>query len=206
MPLMTPTLTITRVLAVEGGTTFRCVVTGGSGSVTSNAAILYVNVAVTTMTMTAGAQGNDTLPPGSFLDLDFFQDFTEPEVTFNGNDGEIDLFFGYSTAISASAIYSPIVAKTGIGGAGFTIAQSLLPANTTAIRSVTIASFAAITSKAQVDSLWLASTTDADGRLPIANGNTFLAKSDLGLIVLIQVSNLTTGALGTVTLTGKAYF
>jgi hypothetical protein len=181
------------------------VVTNAGGSVTSTGAILTVNVPVTTRALNAGAQDMFN----SFLDIDDMTDYTDAEIAVIGNDAEIDLFFGEGGA--GPAIYSPDAAKNGIGGSsGFSIAQNLSPAQTTRIRvPVTTVSFAGITTKAQIDALWAAATDDADGRVVISNGTILMAQSDLGNVVLIEVSALVNGnpaGSGTVTLTGKTKF
>ena len=198
------TLIITNVQANEGGNIFTCVVTNSAGSVTSAGGVLSVNVPVTTKALNAGAQDNFN----SFLDIDIMMDFTIGEVNAPPRiDGDIDLFFGFGSL--GAAIYSPDVAKSGIGGnPGFDSAQKLSPARVTPIRTVSV-NFGSITNKAQIDSLWASATPVTNGRLPIAIGDTFLAQSNLGLVVLIQVSALVVanpGGLSTVTLTGKTKF
>jgi hypothetical protein len=197
----TNTLTIAGVAASDGGASFKCVVTNSAGSVTSSAATLLVNVPVTSLSLTAGAQGNAN--NGSFLDIDNMTDYLSGEVTTNASSADIDLFFGYSTTSNAAAIYSPDIAA---GANGFTVAQNTLTtANTTHIRSVT-ATFASITNQSQIDSLWTTVSDVANGKLVINNGDTFIAESNLGLLVLIQVSAVVQSANGTVTLTGKSKF
>ncbi len=197
----TNTLTISNVAASDGGAQFSCIVKNSAGSQTSYPALLLVNVPVTTKSLTAGDQGN--ADHGSFLDIDNMTDYLSSEVTTLDNSADIDLFFGYGS--SGSAIYSPDVAA---GSNGFPIAQSTLTtANITQIRLAAGADFNSITNKAQIDALWAASAAnDVGGKLVITNGTTFMAESNLGLIVLIQVSSLTPGPGGTVVLTGVSKF
>lgn len=158
---------------------------------------------VTTLTVTAGAEDNTTY--GSALDLDSF-------VTYTINDAEamaasIDLIFAYSGSASSAAIYSPDTAKGGIaGGPGFDFLADFAPARNTEIKTVLGVTMSAITTKAQVDSLWAAGVVATNGRVLLTEGTTFLAKSNLELVVLVKVDSVTTGATGKASFTGMAKF
>ena len=160
---------------------------------------------VTTKTLTAGAQNNAT--HGSAIDLDLFTSYTiEPAKAIAAS---IDLIFAYTTAggLNSGAIYSPDSAKIGIGGStGFNFLSDFSPARGTEIKSVTVSNFASITTKAQVDSLWAAGTAVTNGRLLLDAGTTFLAKSNLDLVVLVKVDSLVESASGTAWLSGSAKF
>lgn len=151
--------------------------------------------------LTAGAQSNPTL--GSFIDLDDYSAHLLSDVRNRAAD--IDLFFGFSTSISSAAIYSPHTAKNGSGGSsGFNLLAAFNPALNTELK--TASEFDSIRTQSQIDSLWAAATVSTNGRIPLVAGSVFMAKSNLGLIVLIKVETVDQNALGSAVLHGKAKF
>lgn len=162
-----------------------------------------VPVLVTTKTVTAGAEQNADF--GSAIDLDSFVSYKITPAKAIAAD--IDLIFAYSGSAASSAIYSPDSAKGGIGGsAGFNFLSDFAPANGTQLKTVTGVTISSITTKAQVDSLWTAGTAVANGRVLLSAGTTFLAKSNLNLVVLVKVDSVTTGATGKASFSGVAKF
>lgn len=158
---------------------------------------------VTTKTVTAGAEQNADF--GSAIDLDSFVSYKITPA--KAIAAQIDLIFAYSGAASSAAIYSPDSAKGGIGGsAGFNFLSDFTPANATQIKTVTGVTISSITTKAQVDSLWAAGDVAANGRVLLQAGTTFLAKSNLDLVVLVKVDSVTTGATGKASFSGVAKF
>jgi hypothetical protein len=160
---------------------------------------------VTTKNVTAGAQDNNA---GSSIDIDVFVAYTA--TVAKTMTEKIDLIFANSTATGSGsvAIYSPHAAKDGIdGSAGFDFMQTgWATANNTTIKTVNDVNLAFITKKSQIDSLWSAGSTDADGRVYISTGDVFLAKSNEGRTVLVRVNSVTTGNNGTAQMTGVAMF
>jgi hypothetical protein len=156
--------------------------------------------------ITVGAQNNAT--HGSSIDLDGFNVYKVAEA--KTRTGDIDLIFGNSTATvgGAVAIFSPDVAKNGINGSdGFDFMQSgWATANTTIIKTVTVNEINAITNTDQIDSLWNAGSVVSNGRLPVANGTTFMAQSNLNKKVLVRVTGVSQGNDGSAMLTGIAKF
>jgi hypothetical protein len=204
------TLTLTNVALSRNGSTYHCIVRNGAGRTASNPATLTVvadsapdTVVLTVKTLTAGAQSNATY--GSSIDLDDFTSHTLSQAM--GMTAEIDLIFAYSTALNAgSAIYSPDSAKYGVGGSsGFDFMQGFNNPNHTVIKSVNV-SFTSITTKAQLDSLWLTVPAVNNGRLYVTTGTTFMARSNEQRVVLMRVQSLITGAEGQVSLQGSAKF
>jgi hypothetical protein len=163
-----------------------------------------VSVMLTTKDLVAGAQSNANY--GSSIDLDDFEAHTITEA--KTMTGAIDLIFAYSTALAggSSAIYSPDSAKYGINGSsGFDFMQDFNNPNHTVIKSV-IVNAATITTKAKLDSLWDVGSPVLNGRLTVATGSTFLARSNQDRIVLVHVTGLTTGANGTANMKGYAKY
>jgi hypothetical protein len=150
-------------------------------------------------TTTLGAQ---SAAQGSSLDLDTWSVYgiTAAEAIST----KIDLIFAYSTATSSAAIYSPDIAVNGTTGSnGFDFLADFDNPNTTVIKKTSVA-YADVKNRRQLDSVWTAGTVEASGKLNVAENMVFLAKSEMGKVVLLQVGNLVTGASGTVTLTAKA--
>jgi hypothetical protein len=159
---------------------------------------------VTTRSVEVGAQDNASI--GSSLDIDTFEAYLAAQA--RPKSGDIDLIFGNSSAtLIGLAVYSPDVAKSGINGSdGFGYMSDWNPVNTTTIKSVDGVVISNITTTDQVDSLWDAGTVVANGRLPIAAGDTFLARSNLNKVVLIRVTTVTPGDNGKASFSGIAKF
>jgi hypothetical protein len=163
-----------------------------------------VAVALTTRELTTGAQSNANY--GSSIDLDGFVAHTITQA--KTMTAEIDLIFAYSTALAggSSAVYSPDSAKYGINGsAGFDFMADFNNPNHTVIKSVIVVA-STIDTKAKLDSLWDVGSPVLNGRLTVATGSTFLARSNQDRIVLVHVTSLTTGANGQAALKGYAKF
>src|SRR6185503_12373710 len=83
---------------------------------------------VTTKDATLGAQSNATA--GSFLDADAMTGYTCPDAAdcpAKAVAAKIDLVFAFSGSASASAIYSPVVARDGLTpGNGFAFVTTAL--------------------------------------------------------------------------------
>jgi hypothetical protein len=166
-----------------------------------------VSVPLTTKTVTAGAQTNST--SGSAIDVDAFQSYLINDA--EARSTQIDLIYAFSTGITGvgAAVYSPDTAKYGVGtGNGFDFMEDFNNPNYTEIRPITLSEsqFNAIDTKAELDSLWLNSTTVPNGRHPISVGTTFLVESDLDKRVVIRVETLTQGEDGTAVFKGAAKF
>jgi hypothetical protein len=154
---------------------------------------------VSKSTATLGAQ---SASQGSSLDLDAWTVWGITDA--KANSTKVDLIFAYSTATTSAAIYSPNIAVNGTGGTGgFDFLNGFNNPRTTTIKK-TSAAYASIGTRKQLDSAWAAGTAEADGKLDVAENMVFMAQSDMGKVVLLQVGNLVTGANGTVTLTAKA--
>lgn len=154
---------------------------------------------VTKSTTTLGAQTNAS---GSSLDLDNWTVYQIDDAVDVST--KIDLIFAYSTATSSSAIYSPNIAVNGTNGSnGFDFLEDFDNPRTTEIRKTSV-TYASVNSKAKLDAAWAGGTAEADGKLDITDNTVFLAKSDMGKIVLLEVSDVVTGANGKVSLSAKA--
>ena len=188
---------------VAGGEYVLRVVARAGGRVSADSSVFEVGDGmVSERSLVAGAQSNAT--SGAFIDLDDFRAHTLAPAMAIAAD--IDLVFAYSTSIISAAIYSPYAAKNGVWTtAGFDFVQGLEPANRTEMR-LTNADFASIRTQSQIDSLWSSGADVADGRLPLDSGTVFLAKSDKGLIVLIQAEDVFESATGKAGFRGKAKF
>jgi hypothetical protein len=163
-----------------------------------------VTVMLTTRDLVAGAQSNANY--GSSIDLDAFTAHTITEA--KTMTGKIDLIFAYSTALAggSSAIYSPDSAKYGINGStGFDFMQDFNNPNNTVIKSVIVAA-STIDTKRKLDSLWDVGSPVLNGRLTVATGTTFLARSDEDRVVLVHVTSVVVGANGSANLKGYAKF
>jgi len=150
----------------------------------------------------AGAQNSPQF--GAFLDIDEFKTYLSANAV--AHPAEIDLIFAYSVATQSANIYSPDAAKNGINGAaGFGFLSGFGPANQTELKEVS-ADFPGIVSTAQLDSLWSLGRPVTNGRLLVSNGATFMAKSDRGMLVLIQAGNVVSDVSGSCDFVGKAHF
>lgn len=148
---------------------------------------------------TLGAQSASA---GSSLDLDAWTVYQAAAAKTNST--KVDLIFAYSTATSAAAIYSPNIAVNGTTGSnGFDFLDGFANPRTTEIKKATV-TYASVTSKAKLDAAWTSGLAEADGKLEVVDNVVFLAKSDMGKIVLLEVGNVVTGASGSVTLSAKA--
>jgi hypothetical protein len=149
--------------------------------------------------VTLGAQ---SATPGSSLDLDTWTAYGITAA--KAVSTKIDLIFAYSTATTSAAIYSPNIAVNGATGTdGFDFLAGFANPRTTVLKRTT-AAYADVMNRRQLDSVWAAATVESDGKLDVAENMVFLAQSDMGKIVIMQVGNLVTGATGTVSLTAKA--
>ena len=147
--------------------------------------------------------GAQNATPGSSLDIDTWT--VHAMTSAKANSTKIDLIFAYSTVgTGQAAIYSPNVAVNGLNGSGgFDFLAGFANPNTTEIKTTT-ATYAAVTNRRELDSVWTAGTAVASGKLEITTSTVFLAKSELGKVAILQTSNLVTGANGTVSLAAKA--
>ena len=156
-------------------------------------------------TVTVGAQQNADY--GSSLDIDNMTAYLVAEARTKSAD--IDLIYGVSTAIGAQpAVYSPDTAKYGVGGSnGFTFMQTGFNTTNNTVIKLTTANFDAIDTKEKLDSLWFTASPTPNGRLNIAVGTTFMAKSNLNKTVLIKVNSITgTGENSFANFKGSAKF
>jgi hypothetical protein len=185
--------------ANDDGAEYKVKVTDNNGSTTSNGAFLRIRVK--TENVTLGAQNNTI---ASSLDIDTWTSYTAAQGAANAN--VIDLVFAHSTAQDSSALYSPIVAKNGVGGtSGFDFMQSWPSANSTDIRVVGVADWDNVITSADIRSLYdQGSTPTPAGRVFLKAGTTVVAKSNSNLYVLIRVNTVTHTESGTGTFTGKA--
>jgi hypothetical protein len=162
--------------------------------------------ALESRTAVLGAHQNATL--GSSINLDSMEVFTYADAAANA--AKIDLFYAFSETENNEAFYAPQVAKTGIGGsagfgAGIGGPADWTVANNTPMRRVT-AELDAIDTQAELDSLWAGGTPVEDGRLQVAEGLTFMARTDEEMLALIQVLEIQTGATGSSGIRVKAVF
>lgn len=155
-----------------------------------------ISADLTIKTVTVGAQDNTT--HGSALDVDEFISYKINDA--NSRVADIDLIYAVSTSgggtIVTPAIYSPDSAKGGINGsAGFTFLSNFNNPRHTDIKAIALteAGFNAITTQQKLDSLWLNANLDADGRIALSVGETFMALSNQGKKVLVRVTSISTG-------------
>lgn len=191
------TVTATSLL---DGSEFKCKVTDTKGTTTSSAGVL--SILASEQTMTLGAQENVI---ASSLDLDNWVSYTAGNAPAQA--ANIDIVFAYATgtANTGAALYSPQVAKNGVAGSGgFIFMESWTTTNNTDIRVVEVASWATVTTAADIRALYDAGTTpDPAGRVFVLVGTTVVARSNLDLYVLIRVDAVTQAANGTISITGK---
>jgi hypothetical protein len=177
---------------------YKVKVSDKNGSTTSTGGFLRIRV--TSKNITLGAQSSAS---SSSLDLDTWQSYNATQAKANSNI--IDLVFAFSTANDSSALYSPNVAKSGVGGtAGFDFMQDWTTTNTTEMRLVNT-DFNAVNTSADIKALF------DQGNAPSTTGRVFLkettqvvAKSNSGLYVLIDVGTVVHSASGVATFSGKA--
>jgi hypothetical protein len=183
----------------DDGAEYKCKVTDDNGSTTSNGAFLRIRAQ--TKTVMLGAQNNAT---ASSLDLDTWTAYTQAQGA--ANSSVIDIVFAYSTAQDSAALYSPIVAKNGVGGtAGFDFMQSWPSPNSTDIRVVSVADINNVITAADIKALYDQGSAGATpGRVFVRVGTTVVAKSNSNLHVLLLVTAVTQSASGTASITGKA--
>ena len=160
--------------------------------------------------VTVGAQENADF--GSALDADNMVAYKIADA--KSRVADIDLIYAVSTSgggvVTNPAIYSPDSAKGGINGsAGFTFLSDFNNPRHTDIKAFTMteAGFNAINTKDKLDSLWLTTSLDADGRIPLAAEGIFMAKSNQGKLVLIRVLSFTgTGTSNSASFKAQAKF
>jgi beta-galactosidase len=186
-------------VASDDGMEFKVKVTDTKGTTTSTGAFLRIRVSEQTVML--GAQNNVI---ASSLDLDNWVSYTAGSAP--AQSSAIDIVFAYSTAGNSAALYSPHVAKNGVdGSAGFDFMQSWTTANNTDIRVVNAADWNTVTTAADIKALYDAATTPTPaGRVFVLAGTTVVARSNLGLYVLLRVDAVVQAENGTVNLTGKA--
>jgi hypothetical protein len=185
----------------DDGVEYKCVVTDANGSTTSSGA--FLRIMVKSEDIVLGAQNSAT---ASSLDLDAWEDYTSAQGATAYN--LIDLVFAFSTSGTndSAALYSPIVAKNGVGGSGgFTFMSSWPSANSTEMRIVTVSNWNNVITAADIKALYDAGSSPSPaGRVFVKPGTTIVALSNGGLYVLIRVTSVTQSASGTAMLDGKA--
>ncbi|HKP98422.1 MAG TPA: hypothetical protein VJ385_22015 [Fibrobacteria bacterium] len=157
---------------------------------------------LTTKTIELGAQDNSK---ASSLDLDTWTAYTA--TVGAAHSTEVDVIFAYSTSASIAALYSPNIAKNGIAGAsgGFDFMASWANANTTLMRTVTVADLTKIKNQADIEALYNAGTDPSPvGRIEATVNKYIVAKSNAGLFVLLKITAVTAAANGTLGLSGWA--
>jgi hypothetical protein len=183
------------------GSLFNCNVTDTNGTTTSSTGKL--KILASEQTITLGAHNNVT---ASSLDLDNWVSYTAGNAPAQA--ANIDIVFAYATgtANTGAALYSPHVAKNGVAGSGgFIFMESWTTTNNTDIRVVEVATWATVTSAADIRALYDAGTTpDPAGRVFVLVGTTVVARSNLDLYVLLRVDAVVQAADGTISITGKA--
>jgi hypothetical protein len=177
-------------------------VTDDNGSTTSNPAFLRIRVQSEQVVL--GAQSSII---ASSVDLDEWEEYTASEAPSKSN--LIDLVFAYSTATGndSLALYSPLVAKNGVGGsAGFDFMASWPSANNTEIRRVDVAEWENVVTSADIKALFdNGSAGSTPGRVFVRTGTTVVARSNQDLYVLLRVTAVTAqSASGNATLSAKA--
>ncbi|HEX2612610.1 MAG TPA: immunoglobulin domain-containing protein [Fibrobacteria bacterium] len=167
---------------------YRCRVKDKSGTTYSDVA--HLRIRVQSEDVTLGAQ-NSLLP--SSIDLDTWTTYTAS--TSQNNSNLIDLVFAFSTSTGndSLALYSPSVAKNGIGSsAGFDFMQSWPTANDISIRKVEVANWNDVMTDADIKNLYdNGSAGSTAGRVFVKAGTTVVAKSNEGLYVLLRVTSVT---------------
>lgn len=151
--------------------------------------------------VTLGAQ--DNAAPSS-VDLDTWMTYNAAAAP--AASAMIDIVFAYSTASSAAAIYSPLVAKNGVAGSsGFDFMANWTSPNNTSLRTVTIADMSKIKTSADVKKLYDDGMEPSPaGRIAVNNNTTLVARTDKDLYVLLQVTSVTQAANGTAAIKGWA--
>jgi hypothetical protein len=161
------------------------------------------SIGLSVKTVTLGAQNNSA---ASSIDLDSWATYTANVAANYAAD--IDLVFAVSTVGStdSAALYSPIVAKNGVGGSGgFDFMQSWSTANSTNLRIVNVSNWDEVDTQGDIQTLYNAGSSPATaGRVIVKAGTTVVAQTDENLLVLLRVESVTHNTNGTVSLTGKA--
>jgi hypothetical protein len=181
---------------------YRCKVSDDNGSTTSNPARLRIRVQSEDVTL--GAQGSVV---ASSIDIDTWTTYTAS--TAQNNSNFIDMVFAYSTSTGndSLALYSPHVAKNGVGGSsGFDFMQSWPSANNTEIRRVDVADWGTVMTASDIENLFTnGSAGSTPGRIFVRVGTTVVVKSNEGLHVLMRITAITTqSASGIATIDAKA--
>jgi hypothetical protein len=166
---------------------YRCRVKDKSGTTLS--AVAHLRIHVESEDVTLGAQGS--LLPSS-LDLDAWNTYTASTAASNSN--LIDLVFAYSTSTGndSLALYSPKVAKDGVGSTpGFDFMASWPSANDIQIRKVEVANWNDVMTDADIKNLYdNGSAGSVSGRVFVKAGTTVVVKSNEGLYVLLRVTSV----------------
>jgi hypothetical protein len=183
--------------------TIRVKVTDDNGTTTSDPA--YLRIAVDGRTVTLGAQGNTI---ASSWDADVPVTYNASTAPNHSND--IDVVFAYSTSTGndSLALYSPSVAKNGLGGGsnGFDFMSTWPTANSIEIRRVDVADWDNVMTAADIENLFANGSAGATpGRIFVRVGTTVVIKTNLNKYVLMRVTVVTIQSEnGTGTITAKA--
>jgi hypothetical protein len=183
--------------------TIRVRVTDDNGSTTSDPA--YLRIAVGSRTVTLGAQGNSI---ASSWDADVPVTYNASTAPNHSND--IDVVFAYSTSTGndSLALYSPSVAKNGLGSgsSGFDFMSTWPTANSIEIRRVDVADWDNVMTAADIENLFTnGSAGSTPGRIFVRVGTTVVIKTNLNKYVLMRVTLVTVQSEnGTGTITAKA--
>ncbi|HLU69144.1 MAG TPA: immunoglobulin domain-containing protein [Fibrobacteria bacterium] len=177
-------------------------VTDDNGSTTSDPA--WLRIRVSSEALVLGAQSSLL---ASSVDLDEWETYDASEAD-NYSD-LIDLVFAYSTATGndSLALYSPLVAKNGVGGSsGFDFMQDWPSAANTEIRRVEVADWENVLTAADIKALFDNGTAGSTpGRVFVREGTTVVVRSNKDLYVLMRVTAITTqSASGNGTIAAKA--
>lgn len=177
-------------------------VTDDNGSTTSQPA--WLRIRVSSEQMVLGAQSS--LLPSS-VDLDEWETYTASEADNYSN--LIDMVFAYSTATGndSLALYSPLVAKNGMGGSsGFDFMADWPSAQNTEIRLVDVADWENVMTSADIKALFdQGSAGSTPGRVFVREGTTVVVRTNEDRHVLLRVTAVTSQtASGNATIAAKA--
>jgi hypothetical protein len=152
--------------------------------------------AITAATLTLGSNNNSN---GGSLDADAMVNYKISEVT-TALQGEIDLYYGYSSTAAKDRFFTPAQAKaSGFNGiSGWNVSSTVALYDLTS--AVNEAAFNALTTQAAIDALFTGKVSVIS--VDASAGTVVGILTSKGAKRVIRVNSITTGAAGSVTIKG----
>lgn len=188
----------------SGTYTIKGVLTGTDGSTLTKSFSIKAatggstGTAVSSKSLTLGSNNNSN---GGSLDADAMVNYKLSEVTTTAMQGDIDLYYGYSSTNSKDRFFTPAQAKASSFN-GIKDWTNIASIEIYDLGTMTQTAFDALATQEAIDALFTGKTKETDGSVDAAANVVVGIKTSKGAMRVIHVDAITGGASGTVTVKG----